>query len=36
MITIASVEGGLILCRAEGEAGPLNEVAKQLQLLVKS
>jgi TetR/AcrR family transcriptional regulator, lmrAB and yxaGH operons repressor len=36
MITIASVEGGLILCRAEGGAGPLNEVATQLQLLVKS
>jgi TetR/AcrR family transcriptional repressor of lmrAB and yxaGH operons len=36
MITIASVEGGLILCRAEGGAGPLNEVARQLQSLVKS
>jgi TetR/AcrR family transcriptional repressor of lmrAB and yxaGH operons len=36
MIAIASVEGGLILCRAEGGAGPLNEVAKQLQLLVKA
>jgi AcrR family transcriptional regulator len=36
MIAIASVEGALILCRAEGGAGPLNEVAKQLQLLVRS
>jgi TetR/AcrR family transcriptional regulator, lmrAB and yxaGH operons repressor len=36
VIAIASVEGGLILCRAEGGAGPLNEVAKQLQLIVKS
>jgi TetR/AcrR family transcriptional repressor of lmrAB and yxaGH operons len=36
VIAIASVEGALILCRAEGGAGPLNEVAKQLHALVSS
>jgi len=35
MITVASVEGALILCRAEGGAGPMNTVAKQLLLLVE-
>ena len=34
-ITVASVEGALILCRAEGGAGPMNMVAKQLLLLVE-
>ena len=34
-ISVASVEGGLILCRAEGGPGPLNEIAKQLLLLVE-
>jgi hypothetical protein len=34
-ISVASVEGGLILCRAEGGPAPLNEIAKQLLLLVE-
>jgi AcrR family transcriptional regulator len=34
-ISVASVEGGLILSRAEGGPGPLNEIAKQLLLLVE-
>jgi TetR/AcrR family transcriptional repressor of lmrAB and yxaGH operons len=34
-ITVASVEGGLILCRAEGGPEPLNAIADQLLLLVE-
>jgi hypothetical protein len=34
-ISVASVEGGLILCRAEGGPAPLNEIATQLLLLVE-
>ena len=33
---VASVEGALILCRAEGGAAPLDAVAKQMALLVAS
>jgi TetR/AcrR family transcriptional repressor of lmrAB and yxaGH operons len=33
---VASVEGALILCRAEGGSPPLDAVAEQLQLLVAS
>jgi AcrR family transcriptional regulator len=33
---VASVEGALILCRAEGGATPLDAVAKQMALLVAS
>jgi hypothetical protein len=35
-IAVASVEGALILCRAEGGAAPLDAVAIQLQVLVAS
>jgi TetR/AcrR family transcriptional regulator, lmrAB and yxaGH operons repressor len=31
--TLASVEGGLILCRAEGTVAPLDQVARQLRSL---
>jgi TetR/AcrR family transcriptional regulator, lmrAB and yxaGH operons repressor len=31
--TLASVEGALILCRAEGNVGPLDSVSRQLRLL---
>jgi TetR/AcrR family transcriptional repressor of lmrAB and yxaGH operons len=34
VIAVASVEGALILCRAEGGGAPLDAVAEQLQLLV--
>jgi AcrR family transcriptional regulator len=34
MTCVASVEGALILCRAEGSAAPLDAVAKQLRHLV--
>ena len=33
-MTLASVEGALILCRAEGDVRPLENVAEQLRLLV--
>ena len=33
---VASVEGALILCRADGGAAPLDAVAKQLRHLVES
>jgi AcrR family transcriptional regulator len=36
VIAVASVEGALILCRAEGGPAPLNAVANQLQALVNS
>jgi AcrR family transcriptional regulator len=36
MIAVASVEGALILCRAEGGAAPLNAIANQLPLLLES
>lgn len=36
VIAVASVEGALILCRAEGGPAPLNAVANQLQVLVNS
>lgn len=32
--TLASVEGGLILCRAEGTVHPLDTIARQLRALV--
>jgi TetR/AcrR family transcriptional regulator, lmrAB and yxaGH operons repressor len=32
--TLASMEGALILCRAEGNTGPLETVARELQLLL--
>jgi hypothetical protein len=35
-IAVASVEGALILCRAEGGTAPLDTVATQLQTLVTS
>ena len=35
-ITVASVEGALILCRAEGGAAPMNAIAAQLLTLVES
>jgi AcrR family transcriptional regulator len=35
-IAVASVEGALILCRAEGGTAPLDAVASQLQVLVAS
>jgi TetR/AcrR family transcriptional regulator, lmrAB and yxaGH operons repressor len=31
--TLASVEGGLLLCRAEGSVAPLDQVARQLRSL---
>jgi TetR/AcrR family transcriptional regulator, lmrAB and yxaGH operons repressor len=34
--TLASVEGGLILCRAEGTLAPLDLIARQLQSLASS
>lgn len=34
--TLASVEGGLILCRAEGTVAPLELIARQLQSLASS
>ncbi len=34
--TLASVEGGLILCRAEGTVAPLDQIARQLQTLASS
>jgi TetR/AcrR family transcriptional regulator, lmrAB and yxaGH operons repressor len=34
--TLAAVEGGLILCRAEGDVEPLNVVARQLRWLASS
>jgi hypothetical protein len=34
VIAVAGVEGALILCRAEGGAGPLNAVSSQLRALV--
>jgi TetR/AcrR family transcriptional regulator, lmrAB and yxaGH operons repressor len=33
MTTLASVEGGLILCRAEGTVDPLNSISRQLRIL---
>jgi TetR/AcrR family transcriptional repressor of lmrAB and yxaGH operons len=36
VIAVASVEGALILCRAEGGSAPLNAVADQLRYLVES
>ncbi len=33
VITVAAVEGGLILCRAEGSVAPLEDVAKDLGAL---
>jgi TetR/AcrR family transcriptional regulator, lmrAB and yxaGH operons repressor len=34
--TLASVEGGLILCRAEGSVAPLDSIARQLRVLASS
>jgi TetR/AcrR family transcriptional regulator, lmrAB and yxaGH operons repressor len=34
--TLASVEGGLILCRAEGTVAPLDSIARQLRSLASS
>jgi AcrR family transcriptional regulator len=34
--TLASVEGGLILCRAEGTVAPLDSIARQLRALAAS
>jgi len=34
--TLASVEGGLILCRAEGTVGPLDSLSRQLRILASS
>jgi TetR/AcrR family transcriptional regulator, lmrAB and yxaGH operons repressor len=34
--TLASVEGGLILCRAEGTVAPLDSIARHLQSLASS
>ncbi len=34
--TLASVEGGLVLCRAEGTVAPLEAVARQLRALASS
>jgi TetR/AcrR family transcriptional regulator, lmrAB and yxaGH operons repressor len=34
--TLASVEGGLILCRAEGTVAPIDVIARQLQALASS
>jgi TetR/AcrR family transcriptional regulator, lmrAB and yxaGH operons repressor len=34
--TLASVEGGLILCRAEGSVAPLDLISQQLQSLASS
>ncbi|MGB8196227.1 MAG: TetR/AcrR family transcriptional regulator [Acidimicrobiales bacterium] len=36
MVAVASVEGALILCRAEGGRAPLDAVARQLQRLVET
>ena len=36
LMTLASVEGALILCRAEGSVRPLDMVAEQLRLLATS
>jgi predicted RNase H-like nuclease (RuvC/YqgF family) len=36
VIAVASVEGALILCRAERGGAPLDAVAEQLQHLVAS
>jgi len=35
MIAVSSVEGALILCRAEGGSAPMDAVAGQLQMLVE-
>lgn len=35
-IAVAGVEGALILCRAEGTTAPLDAVADQLQVLVRT
>ena len=35
-VAVASVEGALILCRAEGGRPPLDAVALQLQRLVET
>jgi hypothetical protein len=36
VLTVASVEGALILCRAEGGSAPLDATLSQLLLLVGS
>jgi TetR/AcrR family transcriptional regulator, lmrAB and yxaGH operons repressor len=36
MITLASMEGALILCRAEGDVRPLDETAAELMRLLPS
>jgi AcrR family transcriptional regulator len=35
-MALAAIEGGLILCRAEGGRGPLEAIARELEVLVPS